>query len=181
MLDRIGLFFKAGWQWLTAAPRYRGALLCGLSAIGAMLAIGYNGTKSIFAPSTPVPQTSDVVAARISAISDGVGASPEKNSNPEDRRPDPDIVEPSRGNNDAPTAKTDPSATAIASDRSFLVADSDKQKTTIQGKGKVKETANKPVKKAQRPTSTEKERKFSPSREAKRVGERITRVIRDIF
>jgi hypothetical protein len=177
-LDKIGLFFKAGWQWLTAAPRYRGAVLCGLSAVGAMIAIGYNGTKGIFAPAAPVSQTSDVVAARISAMSGGVGASPEKSATSQDRRADLEIVEPSGGNNDA---KEGPSANAIASDKSFLVADGEKQRTTIQGKGKVKNTANKPVKKAQRAVSTENERKLNPSRDVKRVGERITQVFRDIF
>jgi hypothetical protein len=67
IVDRLALFFTAGWQWLTAAPRYRGALLCSLSAIGAMIAIGYTG-RANFAP-PPVTQTNDVVAARISAIS----------------------------------------------------------------------------------------------------------------
>jgi hypothetical protein len=181
VLDKIGLFFKAGWQWLTAAPRYRGALLCGLSAVGAMIAIGYNGSTGIFAPVAPVPQTSDVVAARISAMSGGGGASSGKSPKLEDRRADLETVEPSRGNNDAPTAKEGPSAKVMESDKSFLVADSEKQRATIQDKGKVKKTTNKPVKKAQRHVSTEKERKFSPSRDVKRVGERITQVFRDIF
>jgi hypothetical protein len=51
VVDRLALFFTAGWQWLTAAPRYRGALLCSLSAIGAMIAIGYTGRAKFRTPS----------------------------------------------------------------------------------------------------------------------------------
>ena len=48
VLERVALSFKVGWQWLIAQPRYRAALLCGLSVVGAMIAIGYNGSKGIF-------------------------------------------------------------------------------------------------------------------------------------
>jgi hypothetical protein len=67
MVDRIALPFNIGRQWLTAAPRYRGAVICGVSAIGAMIAIGYNGNKGISPRSAPVVQTSDVVLAQDSA------------------------------------------------------------------------------------------------------------------
>ena len=181
VVDRIGLLFKAGWQWLTAAPRYRGALLCGLSVVGAMIAIGYNGSKGIFGPSTPVTHTSDVVAARISAMSAGSGASNAENSLPKDRIGDAEVVEPSPVHEDYRSGKEGPSAKAIASDKSFLVADTEKQKAEIRDKDEVKKTAKKPTKKPQRRISSDKDRKFDPSREIRRAGEKITRVLRDIF
>ena len=65
---RIALPFNIGRQWLTA-PRSRGAVICGVSAIGAMIAFGYNGNKGISPPSAPAVQTSDVVPAQDSAKS----------------------------------------------------------------------------------------------------------------
>jgi hypothetical protein len=179
---RIALFFKTGWQWLTATPRYRGALLCALSAIGAMIAIGYNGSKGIFSPSAPVTQTSDVVAARISAMSDGLRASNAENSLPKNGIGNTEVVEPSPVDNDSRIQRKGPSARAIASDKSFLVAEAEKtEKSAIQDKDKVRKTAKKSAKKKQQPVSSDRDRKFSPSREIKRAGERITSVIRDIF
>jgi hypothetical protein len=70
VVDRLALFLTVSWQWLTSAPRYRGALLGGLSAIGAMITIGYTGRVN-FGPSPRVTHTNDVVAARISAMSNG--------------------------------------------------------------------------------------------------------------
>ena len=180
VVERVGLFFSAGWQWLTAAPRYRGALLCGLAVVGAMIAIGYNGSKSIFAPSPPVTQTNDVVAARISAMSAGLGASHPENSLPKEPIGNAEVVEPSPVNNNSRSGKEGPSAKAIASDKSFLVADTEK-KAAIRDKEEVKKTANKPKEKTQRRVSSDTDRKFDPSREIKRTGEKITRVIRDIF
>jgi hypothetical protein len=167
VVNRIGLFFRAGWQWLSAAPRYRGTLLCGLSVVGAIIAIGYNGTKGIFGRSTPVNKTSDVVAARISAMSGGSVAR------------DPEVVEPSP--DDSRSGKTGPSAKAIASDKSFLVADTENKKIAIRDKEKVKKPANKSAKKPQRRVSSDKDRKLNPPREIKRAGENITRVLRDIY
>jgi hypothetical protein len=69
MVDRIAPPFNIGRQWLAAAPRYRGAVICGVSAIGAMIAIGYNGNKGISPRSVPVVQTSDVLPAKGSATS----------------------------------------------------------------------------------------------------------------
>jgi hypothetical protein len=143
--QRIALLFEVGRQWLTAAPRYRGALLCGLSAIGAMIAIGYNAHKSTLPPPTPVVPTSDVGATRDFATSN------------------------------------DPSPRAIALDKSFLVADTDDRKAAIRDQDEVNKTANKPAKKPQRRVSSDRDRKFSPSREIKRAGDKITRLIRDIL
>ncbi len=65
---RIALPFNIGRQWLTA-PRSRGAVICGVSAIGAMIAFGFNGNKGISPPSASAVQTSDVVPAQDSAKS----------------------------------------------------------------------------------------------------------------
>jgi hypothetical protein len=178
---RVALFFKVGRQWLTAEPGYRGALLCGLSAIGAMIAIAYSGSKGIFSPPAPVAQTSDVVAARISAMSDQLGASNAKNSLPNNRGGDAEVVEPSPADNDSRSTKEGPSPSAIASDRSFLVADTENKKAASRDKDKVKKTAKKSAKKTQRRVPSGRDRKFSPSRDLKRAGEGITSVIRDIF
>jgi hypothetical protein len=182
VVERIGLFFKAGGQWLTAAPRYRGALLCGLSALGAIIAIGYNGSKGIFARSPSVTQPSDVVAARMSAMSHASGASHAENSPRKDRIGDAEVVESSSVQSDSPSGKGGPSARAIALDKSFLVADTEKQKAVLRDKEEVKKTAEKPKKKAQQKrVASDKDRKFNPSRDIKRAGETITRVFRDIF
>jgi hypothetical protein len=179
---RVALFFKVGRQWLTAEPGYRGALLCGLSAIGAMIAIAYSGSKGILSPPAPVAQTSDVVAARISAMSDQLGASNAKNSLLKNGIGDAEVVEPSPADNDSWSRKEGPSARAIASDKSFLVAEAEKtEKSAIRDKDKVKKTAKKSAKKTQQRVSSDRDRKSNPAREVKRVGENITRVIRDIF
>jgi hypothetical protein len=176
VVDRIALFLKGGWQWLTAEPGYRGALLCGLSAIGAMIAIGYSGSKGIFSPSAPVAQPSDVVAARISAMSDQLGASSAKNSLLKNGIGDEEVVEASPADNDSRSRKEGPSPSAIASDKSFLVADTETKKAAIRDKDKVKKTTKKSAKK-----TSGRDRKFSPSRDIKRAGEKITTVIREIF
>jgi hypothetical protein len=181
LANKIGGFFTAGSHWLAAAPRYRGTLLCGLSVAGAIIAIGYNGSKSIFGRSTPVTQTSDVVAARISAMSSGSGASPEAKSLPNDRVRDAEVVEASSVEDDSQSGKGRLSTRAIASDKSFLVADTEKQKAEIRDKEEVKKPAKKSAKKTQRRASSDKDRKFNPPREIRRAGENITRVLRDIF
>ncbi len=155
MVTRIGLLFKAGWQWLMASPRYRGTLLCGLSLVGAIIAIGYNGGKSIFGRSTPVTHTSDIVAARISTMSES-GASNAANLLPNDRSREAEVVEPSPVQEDFRSEKEGPLARAIASDKSFLIADTEKQKTEIGDKDEVKKTAKKPTKKPQRRVSSDK-------------------------
>jgi hypothetical protein len=175
VVDRIALFFKVGWQWLTAEPGYRGALLCGLSAIGAIMAIGFSGSKGIFSPRAPVAQTSDVVAARISAMSDQSGASSAKNSPLKNGVGDGDAVDDSRNR------KEGPSPSAIASDKSFLVADTEKKNAAIRDKDKVKKTAKKSAKKTRQRVSSDRDRKLNPSREIKRADEKVTRVIGDIF
>jgi hypothetical protein len=81
-------------------------------------------------------------------------------------------------NNDS--RKEGPSAKAIASDKSFLVADAEKQKATIR-EDEVKKPAKRSANKPRRRVSSERDRKFDPSREIKRTGEEITRVLRDIF
>jgi hypothetical protein len=181
VVTRIGLLFKAGWQWLMVSPHYRGTLLCGLSLVGAIIAIGYNGGKSIFGRSAPVTYASDVVAARISAMSGGSGTSNAANSLTNDRGREAEVAEPSLVHEDFRIRKEGQLAKAIASDKSFLVADTEKQKTEIRDKEEVKKTAKKPAKKTQRRVSSDKDRKFNPSRDIKRAGENITRVLRDIF
>ena len=178
---RIALFFEVGRQWLTEAPRYRGAFLCGLFAIGAMIAIGYNGNKGIFPRSAPVVQTSDVVAARNSATSNELGASSAKNSLAQNRIGDAEMVEPSPLNNDSRSVKERPSPRATTLDKSFLVADTENEKVAIRDKDEVNKTENKAAKKKQRRVSSDRNRKFSPLREIKGAREKITRVIRDIF
>lgn len=178
--QRISLLFEVGRQWLTAAPRYRGALLCGLSAIGAMIAIGYNAHKSTLPPPTPVVPTSDVGATRNSTTSNELGASSTRDSLPKNRIEDAEMVEPSPVNNSR-SGKEGPSPRAIALDKSFLVADTDDGKAAIRDQDEVNKTANKPAKKPQRRVSSDRDRKFSPSREIKRAGDKITRLIRDIL
>lgn len=180
VVDRIGLLFKSGWQWLTASPRYRGALLSGLFVVGAMIAIGYNGSKGIFAAPAPVTQTSDVVAARISAMSAGLDTRNTENSLPKDRIEDAEVVATSVVDDEFRSRKASPSARAIASDKSFLVAETENKKAALREKD-VKKTAKEPPKKTQRRVSSERDRKFDPSREVKRAGENITRVLRDLF
>jgi hypothetical protein len=184
--QRIVLFFKGGWQWLTAAPRFNAALLCGLSAIGAMIAMGYHGNKRTSPPSASGTQANDVVAARISAMSNEADANSAKSSLPKNGSGDEEELEPSPVNNESRPGKAGPSARAIASDKSFLVADTEKRKA-LRHKGEVKKTANKPKKKTPSPpqqpppVSSERDRKFNPSRDVKRAGETITRIFRDIF
>jgi hypothetical protein len=177
VVDRIALFFKGGCQWLTAAPRYRGAVLCGLCLIGAIIAIGHNGSKGIFAP---VTQTSDVVAARMAAMSAESGTRSARNSLPKNGIGDAD-VESSPVDNDSQGGKEGPSAKTVASDKSFLVAETEKKKTRSRDKSEGKKTATKPAKKTQRRVSSERDRKFSPTPEIKRAEEKITSIIRDLF
>jgi hypothetical protein len=179
VVDRIGLLFKSGWLWLTASPRYRGALLSGLFVVGAMIAIGYNGSKGILASPAPATQPSDVVAARISAMSAGLDARSTENSLPKGRIEDAEVVATSVVDDEFRSRKAGPSARAIASDKSFLVAETEKKKAALREKD-VKKTAKEPPK-TQRRASSERDRKFDPSREIKRAGENITRVIRDLF
>jgi hypothetical protein len=164
VVDRIALFFKVGWQWLTAEPGYRGALLCGLSAIGAIMAIGFSGSKGVFSP-----------RARISAMSDQSGAISAKKSPLKNGVGDGDAVDDSRNR------KEGPSPSAIASDKSFLVADTEKKNAAIRDKDKVKKTAKKSAKKTRQRVSSDRDRKLNPSRETKRASEKVTRVIGDFF
>lgn len=178
VVDRLALFLTVSWQLLTSAPRYRGALLGGLSAIGPMITIGYTGRVN-FGPSPPVTHTNDVVAARISAMSNGSRADNAESMRSADRIGDAELVESSSKTNDS--QKEGPSANAIASDKSFLVADAEKQNAAIQDKDEAKEPAKKSANKTRRRISSDRDRKFDPSREIRRTGEKITRVIRDIF
>jgi hypothetical protein len=147
MGDRIALLFKIGRQWLTAAPGYRGAVICGVSAIGAMIAIGYSGNKGGSPRSKPVVQASDVVPAHDSAKSNELLAT----SNPQ-------------------SGKGDPLSTAIASDKAFLVRESGNTNVAIRDKDKVKKTAKSSAKKPQRRvTSKDRDRGFNPVREIQRV------------
>ena len=157
--DRIALLFNSGRQWLTAAPRYRGAAICGVSAIGAMIAIGYSGNKGISPPSARVVQTSDAVPADDSAKSNELLAT----TNPQ-------------------SGKGGPLPTAIAADKAFLAGDSENKNLAIRDKDEVKKTAKSSAKKPKRRvTNRDKDRKFSPSSEIRRAGEKITRAIGDIF
>jgi hypothetical protein len=145
MGDRTALLFNIGRQWLTAAPRYRGAVICGVSAIGAMIAIGYSGNKGI-SPSAPVVQTSDVVPADDSAKSNEFAA-----RNPQ-------------------SGKGGPLSTAIAADKAFLVGDTENENVAIRDNDKVKKTAKSSAKKSQRRvTSKDRDRGFNPLREIQRV------------
>jgi hypothetical protein len=178
VVDRLALFLTVSWQWLTSAPRYRGALLGGLAAIGPMITIGYTGRVN-FGPSPPMTHANDVVAARISAMSNGSRADNAESMRSADRIGDAELVESSSKTNDS--QKEGPSAKAIASDKSFLVADAEKQNAAIQDKDEAKEPAKKSANKTRRRISSDRDRKFDPSREIRRTGEKITRVIRDIF
>ena len=83
MVDSIALLFNSGRRWLTGAPRYRGAVICGVSAIGAMIAIGYSANKGVSPPSAPVVQTSDVVPTDDSAKpNEGLPKPPERERRP---------------------------------------------------------------------------------------------------
>jgi hypothetical protein len=95
-----------------------------------MIAIGYTG-RANFAPTPAVTQSNDVVAARISAMSNHLpdarrklGANDADNTRSADRIGDAEMVESSPENNDS--RKERPSAKAVASDKSFLVADAEK-------------------------------------------------------
>ncbi|HEY5743794.1 MAG TPA: hypothetical protein VIS99_14790 [Terrimicrobiaceae bacterium] len=151
MGDRIALLFNVGRRWLTAAPRYRGAVICGVSAIGAMIAIGYSGSKGVSPRSTPMVQTSDVVPAEDSAKTNEVFAT----RNPQ-------------------SGKGGPLPTAIASDRAFLAGDSENEDVETLDKGKVKKTAKGSAKKPQRRvTSRDRDRGFNPLREVQRLVKKI--------
>jgi hypothetical protein len=164
MVGRMALLFNIGRQWLTAAPRYRGAVICGVSAIGAMMAIGYNGNKGISPRSAPVVQASDVVPAQDSAKSNELFAT----GNPV--------------NNYSRSAKEGRSPTALALDKSFLTGDSENENVAVRGKDEVKKTAKSSVKKPQRRVSSrDRDRGFSPLREIQRAPEKIRRVIRRIL
>ena len=123
--------------------------------------------------------TNDVVAARISAMSNGSRTDSAENMRSADRIGDAELVESSSKTNDS--QKEGPSAKAIASDKSFLVADAEKQNAAIQERDEAKEPAKKSANKTRRRISSDRDRKFDPSREIRRTGEKITRVIRDIF
>jgi hypothetical protein len=180
--DRIALFLKVGRQWLTSAPRYSGALLCGLSVIGAMIAIGYHGNKGIPPPSAPAVETNDVVAARNSTTPNELGASSAKNSLPKSRIGNAEVVEPSLVTSDPPSGEESLTPRVTGLDKSLLVADPENEKAATRDKDEVKKTANKSAKKTQRrASSSDRDRKFTPLREIRRAGEKITRVIRDIF
>ena len=146
MADRVALLFSTGRQWLTAAPRYRGAVICGVSAIGAMIAIGYSGNKGIAPPSARVVQTIDAVPADDSAKSNEVFAT------------------------DPRSGKGDPLPTAVAADKAFLAGDSENKNLATRDKDKVKKTAKSSAKKPQRRvTSKDRDRGFNPLREIQRV------------
>jgi hypothetical protein len=147
MADRIALLFNIGRQWVTAAPRCRGAVICGVSAIVAMIAIGYNGNKAISPRSTPVVQTSDVVPAHDAANSNELFAA----RNPQ-------------------SGKGGALPRAIALDKAFLAGDSQNENVAIRDKDKVKKTAKSSAKKPQRRVpSWDRDRGFNPLREIQRV------------
>jgi hypothetical protein len=175
--NEVALFLKVLRQWLTAAPRYSGALLCGLFVIGGMIAIGYHRNKGISPPSEPVVETGDVVAARNSTTANQLGASSAKNSPPKSRLANAEVVESSPLSNDPPSGGEGLSPSSTALDKSSLIADPENEKAD-----EVKKTTNNSGEKTQRRASlSDRDRKFSPLREIKRAGEKITRVIRDNF
>lgn len=65
---RMTLPLNIGCQWLTA-PRSRGAVICGVSVISAMLVFGYNANQGTSPQAAPAVQSSDVVPAQSSADS----------------------------------------------------------------------------------------------------------------
>lgn len=145
MADRIALLFNIGRQWLTGAPRYRGAAICGVSAIGAMIAIGYNANKRVSPPSTPVVQAGDVL-------------------------PTPDSAKSNESLAERNTQSGGPLPTAMASDKAFLVSDSGNENVAIRDKNKVKEKAKSSAKNPQRRgASRERDRGFNPLREIQRI------------
>ena len=175
--DKISLFFSTGRQWLTAVPRYRGAVICGVSAVGAMIAIGYSGSKGVSPPSAQVVPTNGVVPAPNSATSEASLAAGNSGGSSRDTS-----IEPSAVNNDPQSVKRGALPTVMALDKSFLVADSKKQNPAIRDKDDAKKPAKSSAKKPQRPaTSGDRDREFSPSREIQRARKTITKVIRDIF
>jgi hypothetical protein len=203
-------------QPITAIPQ---ALIFGVSAIGAMIAIGYNGNKDTSPRSAPVVQTSDVVPAQDSAKSNELlatrnpgwsyldtsvepfwslglarrvsfaeteapdpGAIGAKNLLPENSIWDAEVVEPFAVNNDSRSGKEGPLPTTIASDKAFLLSDSENENVAIRDKDEVKQTSKSSVKKPQRRvTSRDRDRGFSPLREIQQAREKIRRVIRRIL
>lgn len=176
MGDRIARFFHIGRQWLTAAPRYRGTVICGLSAIAAMIAIGFNGNKGTSPPSAPVVQTGNAVPAPDSAKPSELFATRNAARSLDLARPaaladrkasDPGAIDP----RNLPRV--------IALDRSFLVGDTGNENAAIRDEDEGKKTANNSAKKPpRRVKSGDRDRGFSPSREIRRASEKITRVIR---
>ena len=70
LATRIALPFNIGRQWLIAAPRSRGAVICSVSVIGGLLlAFGYNGNNGFSPRPASAVQTSGVVSAQDSATS----------------------------------------------------------------------------------------------------------------
>jgi hypothetical protein len=151
MGNRIARLFNMGRQWLTAAPRHRGAVICGVSAIGAMIAIGYTGTKGVSPPSAPVVQTGDIAPADDSAKSNELFAT-----------------------SDPQSGKGGPLPAAIASDKAFLVGDSGNKNVAVRNKGEVKKTTKSSAKKPKRRvTSRDRDRGFNPLREIQRVVKKL--------
>lgn len=208
MGNRIARFFHIGRQWLTAVPRYRGVVICALSAVAAMIVIGYNGNRGISPPSAPVVQTSDVApapdsakpnesfATRNAAWSLGSarrvafaerkasdpGAIDPKNRLSENRIRDAEVVEPFAVNSDSQSGKERPLPRAIALDKSLLVGDTGNENAAIRDEDEGKKEANNSAKKPQRGVkSGDRDRGFNPLREIRRAGEKITRAIRRIL
>ena len=62
LVARIALPLRVGRKWLAAVPRSRGAVICGVSVIGLVLAFGYNGKNASPSAREPAVQRSEVVS-----------------------------------------------------------------------------------------------------------------------
>ena len=177
---RIALFFDTSQQWLSAAPRYRGALLCGLAAIGAMIVIGYNGKKAI-SPSAPATPPHDPMPAPDLASSIEPGTSDARTSRAENTLGFADPVGFSPANGHSRSGRQGLPPGAIALDKSFLAAQTENEWAVVEEKDDGTSAEKKSAKKPRRRVSNDRDRKFSPSREIKRARDEILQTIRRIF
>ena len=67
LVAKLALPLRIGRKWVTAAPRSRGAVICGVSVIGLVLAFGYNGKDGSSPKPAPAAQRSEVVSREDSA------------------------------------------------------------------------------------------------------------------
>jgi hypothetical protein len=205
--DRIALLFKLRRQGLTAGMRYRGIVICGVSALSVMIAISYNGISS---PSAPV-QPGNIMSAEDSAQASELSGTSNTGWPYFDTFAEPfwslslassvtlagreasvrEAISAKRSpaNNSEDQEVIEPHAgktgywkRTIASDKSFLAGDRESEKRRIRDKDEVKKSGKSSAKKQQRRvTRKDRDREFDPLREIQRARETITRVIRRIL